>query len=84
MNLRAALYRTLTELKKNGVLGRDAVLRKTMLDECKGEKFEEVISTLAVVVLRHACASRHPDLDLEQLDQTPKEQLIPLIIAYRQ
>lgn len=55
-----------------------------MLDECKGEKFEEVISTLAVVVLRHACASRHPDLDLEQLDQTPKEQLIPLIIAYRQ
>jgi hypothetical protein len=69
-------------LKKNGVLGRDVVLRKTMLDECRGEKFEEVISTLALVVLRNACKSRHPEL--EQIDQAPTEQLVPLIIAYRQ
>lgn len=84
LNLRAALYRALTELKKNGVLGRDVVLRKTMLDECKGEKFEEVISALALVILRKVCRLRHPDLDLGQIDQMPVERLVPLIIAYRQ
>lgn len=77
------MYRTLTELKKNGILGRDVVLRKTMLDECKGEKFEEVISTLALVVLRKACRSRHPELNLDQVDHMPKEQLVPLILAHR-
>ena len=43
LNLRAALYRSLNELKKNGVLGRESVLRKTMLDECKGDKFYEIL-----------------------------------------
>jgi hypothetical protein len=73
----------LTELKKNGVLGKDVVLRKTMLDECKGEKFEEVISTMAVVVLRKACRSRYPELDLERLEHIPKDHLVPLILAYK-
>lgn len=52
LNLRTALLRSLTELKKNGILGRDVLLRKTMLDECKGEKFEELLSTFAMIVLR--------------------------------
>lgn len=56
LNLRAALYKCLTELKKNGVLPRDMVLRKTMLDECKGEKVEELLAGFALVVLR-----RHMD-----------------------
>lgn len=55
-----------------------------MLDECKGERFEEVISTLALVILRDVYRLRHPDLDLAQVDQMPMERLVPLIIAYRQ
>ncbi|KIX02505.1 uncharacterized protein Z518_08446 [Rhinocladiella mackenziei CBS 650.93] len=57
LNLRAALYKALMELKKNGILPRDTVLRKTMLDECKGDKFEELLSAFAMVVLRQRIAS---------------------------
>jgi uncharacterized coiled-coil protein SlyX len=70
-------------LKKNGVLGRDVLLRKTMLDECKGEKFEEVISTFALAVLKKVCRSRHPDLDLTQIGSLSNEHLVPMILAYK-
>ncbi|KAJ4331671.1 hypothetical protein N0V95_009840 [Ascochyta clinopodiicola] len=58
LNLRAALYRCLNELKKNGVLGRESVLRKTMLDECKGDKFFEILALFSAAVLKKALASR--------------------------
>ncbi|KIX95489.1 uncharacterized protein Z520_08609 [Fonsecaea multimorphosa CBS 102226] len=51
-DLRAGLYKWLTELKQSGVLPRDTVLRKTMLDECKGDKFEELIARFAMLVVR--------------------------------
>ncbi|KAF1995440.1 hypothetical protein P154DRAFT_566724 [Amniculicola lignicola CBS 123094] len=59
LNLRAALYRCLNELKKIGVLGRDSVLRKTMLDECKGEKFYEILALFSSIVLKKVLAARH-------------------------
>lgn len=85
MNLRAALYRLLAELKKNGVLGKEIVLRKTMLDECKGEKFEEVISAFAMTVLRRSARAKN-DARLElalsdHLSGQQQAQLLPLIIA---
>ncbi|KAF7945071.1 hypothetical protein EAE96_009851 [Botrytis aclada] len=52
LNLRTALFRCLDQAKKNGVLGRDTVLRKTMLDECKGERLEEVLAVLSNAVLK--------------------------------
>ncbi|KAK5111683.1 hypothetical protein LTR62_004789 [Meristemomyces frigidus] len=52
INLRAALYRCLNELKKNGVLAKDVVLRKSMLDECSGEKLWEVCLAFSAIVLR--------------------------------
>ena len=52
LNLRAALFRCLNDLKKNDVLGREATLRKTMLDDCKGDKFEEVLLLFSAIVLR--------------------------------
>ncbi|KAJ5081895.1 hypothetical protein NUU61_010159 [Penicillium alfredii] len=52
VNLRAALFRALTELKKNGDLGRETILRKTMLDYCKGEKFDELLAGFSTAVLR--------------------------------
>ncbi|KAH8845560.1 hypothetical protein MCOR27_000003 [Pyricularia oryzae] len=51
-NLRAALLRCLEQAKKNGVLGRDAVVRRTMLDDCKGERLEEVLATFSSAVLK--------------------------------
>ncbi|KAM5342322.1 hypothetical protein ACJ41O_013288 [Fusarium nematophilum] len=52
INLRAALLRALEQAKKNGVLGRDAIVRKTMLDECKGERLEEVLAAFSSAVLK--------------------------------
>lgn len=52
VNLRTALLRCLEQGKKNGVLGRDTVLRKTMLDECRGERLEEVLAVFSSAVLK--------------------------------
>ncbi|UNI16870.1 hypothetical protein JDV02_003267 [Purpureocillium takamizusanense] len=57
LNLRAALLRALENVKKNGVLGRDSVIRKTMLDECKGERLEEVLAVFSTAVLKLATAN---------------------------
>ncbi|KAK4222970.1 HAUS augmin-like complex subunit 6 N-terminus-domain-containing protein [Podospora fimiseda] len=58
LNLRAALLRGLEQAKKNGVLGRDAVVRKTMLDECKGERLEEVLAVFSSAVLKKMVAEQ--------------------------
>ncbi|KAG5990595.1 hypothetical protein E4U52_004444 [Claviceps spartinae] len=52
INLRAALLRALDAVKKNGFLGRDSVIRKTMLDDCKGDRLEEVLSYFSTAVLK--------------------------------
>ncbi|POS87623.1 hypothetical protein EPUL_000846, partial [Erysiphe pulchra] len=52
LNLRSALIRCLDQAKRNGILGQDIMLRKTMLDECKGEKFEELLANFSHVVLK--------------------------------
>ncbi|KAH0559539.1 hypothetical protein GP486_003941 [Trichoglossum hirsutum] len=91
INLRAALFRCLSELKKDGVLGRDMVLRKTMLDECKGERFEELLAVFASVVLKKRFL--HEDASSAGIgwhlatatSLTMEEQslLRPLVIAHR-
>ncbi|KAI1819151.1 hypothetical protein F4861DRAFT_166724 [Xylaria intraflava] len=58
INLRAALVRCLEAVKKSGVLGRDVLIRKTMLDECKGERLEEVLAVFSSVVLKKLVAER--------------------------
>ncbi|KAH6666261.1 HAUS augmin-like complex subunit 6 N-terminus-domain-containing protein [Halenospora varia] len=58
LNLRAALFRCLDQAKKSGVLGRDTVLRKTMLDECKGERLEEVLAVFSNAVLKKVLLDR--------------------------
>ncbi|EMC93304.1 hypothetical protein BAUCODRAFT_45480, partial [Baudoinia panamericana UAMH 10762] len=52
INLRAALYRCLNDLKKNGVLGRKTVLRRSMLDDCQGSKLWELCLVFSAVVLK--------------------------------
>ncbi|KAL3428472.1 hypothetical protein PVAG01_01981 [Phlyctema vagabunda] len=61
LNLRAALYRCLDQAKKNGALGRDTVLRKTMLDECKGDRLEEVLSVFSNAVLQMTTHKKNPE-----------------------
>ncbi|KAI1618881.1 HAUS augmin-like complex subunit 6 N-terminus-domain-containing protein [Exophiala viscosa] len=78
LNLRAALYKVLTDLKKNGVLPREIVLRKTMLDECKGEKFEELLGAFSMLVLRKTI-----NTSTRGTRTTNPDHVVPLILAYR-
>ncbi|KKY21495.1 hypothetical protein UCRPC4_g03599 [Phaeomoniella chlamydospora] len=89
-NLRAALFRCLSDVKRDGFLGREAVLRKTMLDECKGEKFEEVLSSFAMAVLRKVTLQSHSGHDrmmnialapANKLPLSRKDLLLPMMIA---
>ncbi|KAF9734559.1 hypothetical protein PMIN04_006746 [Paraphaeosphaeria minitans] len=92
-NLRIALHRSLDALKKHGILGREAVLRKTMLDECKGEKFYEILSSFSSVVLKKVLATR-PRRDVKEavaralatsvvLSNEAQTSLLPLAIAHK-
>lgn len=94
LNLRAALLRALENAKKTGVLGRDSVIRKTMLDECKGERLEEVLAYFSTAVLKRAVArdahrgGRHPSLAAklvmeERGYQGNNAELIALVAAHR-
>ena len=95
LNLRAALYRCLNDLKKNGVLGRESVLRKTMLDECKGEKFFELLALFSNAVLKKALAAQKSNSHdegaavarrLATATALPRDQqasLLPLAIAHK-
>ncbi|OAL48096.1 hypothetical protein IQ07DRAFT_682197 [Pyrenochaeta sp. DS3sAY3a] len=93
LNLRAALYRCLNELKKNGVLGRESVLRKTMLDECKGEKFYELLAIFSAAVLKKVLAERDGNSAMvavsrklataPMLSKREQQSLLPLAIAHK-
>lgn len=89
VNLRAALLRGLENAKKNGALGRDALIRKTMLDECKGERFEEVLASFSSGVLRSTVSDptkrTRPLAAQAALDSrgSSTDLLRPMIIAHR-
>ncbi|CAG8246175.1 unnamed protein product [Penicillium salamii] len=92
VNLRAALFRCLGELKKNGDLGREIVVRKTMLDDCKGEKFEELLAGFSTAVLRKLVAVSvderlyNPAMKLSNatiMTPTDYQNLLPLILAHQ-
>nr|OQO15382.1 hypothetical protein B0A51_18972 [Rachicladosporium sp. CCFEE 5018] len=51
VNLRAALFRSLEGLRKDGVLGPGLVLRRSMLEECAGDRWWEVCCAFGGVVL---------------------------------
>lgn len=91
LNLRAALFRCLNELKKNGILGKDVTVRKTFFDDCKGERIQELLVSFSALVLRkvlsngqggRACiAARLATAKIV----TVKEQksFLPLAVAHR-
>lgn len=80
MNLRAALLRQLTDLKKDGVLGGNVILRKTMLDECKGDKFEELLAIFSLMVLKKVLAKSN---NQHNTSSVKSNNLVPLILSHR-
>ncbi|KAF2673493.1 hypothetical protein BT63DRAFT_158370 [Microthyrium microscopicum] len=94
LNLRSALYRLLNDVKKNGLLGRETVLRKTMLDDCRGDKFLEVLVVFSTAVVKKVAVpritkdkSRKPvALGLAtatMLEAVDQGSLLPLAVAHR-
>ncbi|RMZ85088.1 hypothetical protein DV738_g104, partial [Chaetothyriales sp. CBS 135597] len=87
VNLRAALLRALTELKKNGHLPKEIVVRKTMLDDCKGERLEELLAAFSTLVLRKTLARSAATSSINNASASasavPESQCVPLILAYR-
>ncbi|KAI4125366.1 MAG: hypothetical protein LQ338_004289 [Usnochroma carphineum] len=91
INLRAALFRCLSEIKKDGVLGKEVIIRKTMFDECRGNKFEELLASFSTLVLQkilrrqsRSKASTSGRLTISQ-SVLGREQnsLLPLAIAHQ-
>jgi hypothetical protein len=92
VNLRAALFRSLGELKKNGDLGREIILRKTMLDDCKGDKFDELLAGFSTTVLRKCVAASADEMAWSSamklstataMTPTDYQNLLPLILAHQ-
>ncbi|KAI9655444.1 MAG: hypothetical protein M1831_004859 [Alyxoria varia] len=52
IKLRSALFQALNTLKHGGNLGRECVLRKSLLDDCQGDRFEELLYSFSTAVLR--------------------------------
>lgn len=91
LNLRAALVRCLTDLKKDGVLGRDVMIRKTMLDECKGERLVEVLAAFSTAIIRKRVAENESSgksiagrlATAQTLSVGDLESILPLVVAHR-
>ena len=90
-NLRAALFRSLNELKKNGILGKDVMVRKTFFDDCKGERIQELLVSFSTLVLRKVLADGQSGRTCiaarlaTAKTVTAKEQrsFLPLAVAHR-
>lgn len=84
----------MTELKKGGALGLEFVVRKSLFDDCKGERFEQALYLFSAAVLQREllreCISKtsskpNPTLMLctsTTLQEEQKQILQPLILAY--
>ena len=91
LNLRAALFRSLNELKRNGILGKDVIVRKTFFDDCKGERVQGLLVSFSTLVLRKVLADGHGGRTCiaarlaTAKTVTAKEQrsFLPLAVAHR-
>jgi HAUS augmin-like complex subunit 6 N-terminus len=83
----------LEEAKKHGLLGRETILRRTMLDDCKSDKLLEILVVFSTTVVRKFVA---PELLNDRyhsvvgklatspiLNSSQQEKLAPMIVAHR-
>ena len=91
LNLRAALFRCLTELKKNGVLGKEVMVRKTFFEDCKGERIQEFLVSFSTLVLLKVLAAVHDGRSCiaarlataKVVTTNEQKSFLPLAIAHR-
>ena len=91
LNLRAALFRSLNELKKNGILGKDVMVRKTFFDDCKGERIQELLVSFSTLVLRKVLADGHGGTTCvaarlataKTVTANEQRSFLPLAVAHR-
>jgi hypothetical protein len=58
IQLRGVLQQQLSQLRTDGVLPRECTIRKGSLDDCIGEKFEELLLFFSTLVLRKTLESQ--------------------------
>jgi len=51
-NVRAIVVAWLSDLKRTGALQGSAILRKTLFDDCQGERYEELMLAVSNMVLK--------------------------------
>ena len=91
LNLRAALFRCLNELKKSGILGKDVIVRKTFFDDCRGERIQELLVSFSTLVLRKVLASGHGGrpciaarlATAKTVTSKERQSFLPLAVAHR-
>ena len=91
LNLRAALFRCLNELKKNGVLGKDVIVRKTFFDDCKGDRIQDLLISFSTLVLRKVLAAEHGGsasiaarlATAKSVTANEQKSFLPLAVAHR-
>ncbi|KAG8531705.1 uncharacterized protein KY384_003337 [Bacidia gigantensis] len=90
-NLRAALFRCLNKLKLEGALPKETILRKSSFDDCKGEKFIELLFAFSTLVLRKVVSERAEGRDSivrdvccnQSLSSSDHRSFLPLATAHR-
>ncbi|KAF4583146.1 hypothetical protein GQ602_006290 [Ophiocordyceps camponoti-floridani] len=92
LSLRVGLLRALEGAKRSGLLGRECVIRKTMLDDCRGDRFEEVLAYISTAALKakvardkRKAACRLPTAFSSALETEDVMEflLFPLELSYR-
>jgi hypothetical protein len=89
--LRAALFKCVNELKKSGDLGKEVIIRKTMFDDCKGEKLQELLASFSTIVLRKILAAGQTGKKsiagqlaiARRITSEEHESLLPLAVAHQ-
>ena len=91
LNLRAAIFRCLNELKKNGTLGKDVIVRKTFFDDCKGERIQELLVSFSTLALRKLLSAGHGGrpciaarlATAKTITTKERQSFLPLAVAHR-
>lgn len=91
LNLRAALFRCLNDLKKDGILGKEIVIRKSMFDDCRGDRFEELLSSFSTIVLQKVVRTQQGGattitgrlVTRQTISRREQASLLPLAVAHQ-
>ncbi|KOS20480.1 hypothetical protein ESCO_005307 [Escovopsis weberi] len=95
VELRNALFKSLERAKKMGALSRDALVRKSALEDCKADRLEEILASFSTTVLKKvvleklANTNTRPDAILSYATQNSfghradRSELTAMTLAYR-